>query len=213
MNDGGAIRIEAGNSVYTAPGNKILNNKIHDVTDASIMDSNGYCGNGIYLDNQTGLVDVKNNLVYGVSANAMFTPQGPAAPNQASTVKNNIFAYARGAIVAINNPYTNGLPPAIPLVWNFTDNLIYFDRDNNSTPKFFVQGGCIYPGGVPYTVTLAFEDLCQRFDYFLSRLRQQGDQQKGSHHPGQNYTRDFFATTEPRIPQDWNTMGIAEEYR
>jgi uncharacterized protein (TIGR03437 family) len=157
MNDGGAIRIEAGNSVYTAPGNRILNNRIHDVTDASIMDSNGYGGQGIYLDNQTGLVDVENNLVYRVSANAMFTPQGPAAPNQASTVKNNIFAYARVAIVAINNPYTSGLPPAIPLVWNFTDSLIYFDRDNNSTPKFFVQGGCIYPGGVPYAQFQSFD--------------------------------------------------------
>jgi hypothetical protein len=28
-------------------------------------------------------------------------------------------------------------------------------------------------------VALAFEDLCQRFDYFLSRRRQQGDQQRG----------------------------------
>lgn len=151
MNDGGAIRIEAGNSVYTAPGNKILNNKIHDVTDASIMDTNGYGGNGIYLDNQTGLVDVENNLVYRVSANPMYTPQGPAAPNEASTVRNNIFAYGRAAMVAIMDPYTNGVPAVMPLVWNFTNNLIYFDRDNNSTPKFFVQGGCIYPGGVPYT--------------------------------------------------------------
>jgi hypothetical protein len=50
MNDGGSIRIEAGNEVFTAAGNKILNNRIHDVTDASIMDSNGYGGDGIYLD-------------------------------------------------------------------------------------------------------------------------------------------------------------------
>jgi hypothetical protein len=28
-------------------------------------------------------------------------------------------------------------------------------------------------------VELAFEDLCQRFDFFLSRMRQQGDQQRG----------------------------------
>jgi hypothetical protein len=28
-------------------------------------------------------------------------------------------------------------------------------------------------------VELAFEDLCQRFDYFLSRKKQQGDQQRG----------------------------------
>jgi uncharacterized protein (TIGR03437 family) len=150
MNDGGALRIESGNSVYTAPGNKIFNNKVHDVTDASIMDPNGYGGNGIYLDNQTGLVDVENNLVYRVSANPMYTPQGPATLNEASTVKNNIFAYGRIAMVAINDPYTNGVPAAIPLVWNFTNNLLYFDRDNNSTPKFFVEGGCLYAGGVAF---------------------------------------------------------------
>ena len=34
-----------------------------------------------------------------------------------------------------------------------------------------------FPGADP--VALAFEDLCQRFDYFLSRRRQQGDQQRG----------------------------------
>lgn len=34
-----------------------------------------------------------------------------------------------------------------------------------------------YPTADP--VELAFEDLCQRFDYFLSRRRQQGDQQRG----------------------------------
>lgn len=150
MNDGGAIRIEAGNSVYTAPGNKILNNKIHDVSDSSAMDSNGYGGEGIYLDNQTGLVDVENNLVYRVSSNPMYTPQGPAFPNQASTVRNNIFAYGRVGIVAINNPYTNGVPTTIPLIWNFTNNLIYFDRNNSSIPKFFVEGGCVYAGGVPF---------------------------------------------------------------
>ena len=44
MNDGGSIRIDGGNAVFTAAGNKILNNRIHDVTDASIMDSNGYGG-------------------------------------------------------------------------------------------------------------------------------------------------------------------------
>jgi len=42
MNDGGSIRIDGGNEVFTAAGNKILNNKIHDITDASIMDSNGW---------------------------------------------------------------------------------------------------------------------------------------------------------------------------
>jgi uncharacterized protein (TIGR03437 family) len=151
MNDGGAIRIEGGNEVFTAAGNKILNNKIHDVSDASALDSNGYGGDGIYLDNQTGLVDVENNLVYRVSGNAVYTPQGPAAPNEANTIKNNILAYARVALVAVNFPYPFGVPAVVPEVFTISNNLFYFDRSNSSTPKFWVQGGCVYAGGAAFT--------------------------------------------------------------
>ena len=151
MNDGGSIRIEAGNNAYTAPGNKILNNKIHDVSDASAMDSNGYGGNGIYLDNQTGLVDVENNLVYRVSGNTVFTPQGPAAPNEANIIKNNILAYGRRAMVAVDFPYPYGVPAVIPQVFIISNNLFYFDRSNTSNPKFWVQGGCLYAGGAAFT--------------------------------------------------------------
>lgn len=152
MNDGGSIRIEAGNQAYTAPGNKILNNKIHDVTDASIMDSNGYGGDGIYLDNQTGLVDVENNLVYRVSGNAVYTPQGPSAVNEANIIKNNILAFGRQSLVAVNFPYPYGVPGSIPQVFNVTNNLFYFDRSAAvPAPKFYVQGGCTYSGGAAYT--------------------------------------------------------------
>ncbi len=151
MNDGGSIRIDGGNSVYTAAGNKILNNKIHDVTDASIMDSNGYGGNGVYLDDSTGLVDVENNLVYRVSANTVYTPHGPAAPNEANTIKNNILAYGRLAMVSVSFPYPNGVPAAIPQDFAITNNLFYFDRSETSSPKFYVQGGCVYSGGAPFT--------------------------------------------------------------
>lgn len=150
MNDGGSIRIAGGNQVYTAPGNKILNNKIHDVTDASIQDSNGYGGDGIYLDNQTGLVDVENNLVYRVSDNAIEMPQGPSLPNQANAVKNNILAYARTGMVQINDPYPHGVPAVIPQNAVIENNLLYFDRTSAIAPKFYVQGGCTYAGGVGY---------------------------------------------------------------
>ena len=150
MNDGGSIRIEAGNNAYTAPGNRILNNRIHDVTDASIQDSNGYGGNGIYMDNQTGLVDVENNLVYRVSGNAVYSPQGPAAPNEANLIKNNILAYAQGAMVAVTTPYPFGVPAVANEVFVVTNNLLYFDRDSSASPKFWVQGGCTYSGGFPY---------------------------------------------------------------
>jgi hypothetical protein len=104
MNDGGSIRIDGGNSAFTAAGNKILNNRIHDVTDASIMDPNGYGGNGVYLDDGTGLVDVENNLVYRVSGFDVYTPHGPAAPAEANTIKYNILAYGRRGMVSVNFP-------------------------------------------------------------------------------------------------------------
>jgi hypothetical protein len=151
MNDGGSIRIEDGNQVYAAPGNKILNNKIHDVTDASIQDSNGYGGHGIYLDNQTGLVDVENNLVYRVSGFAVHMPQGPAAPNEANIIKNNILAYARLDMINLSSPYQQGVPPSAVQAFVATNNLMYFDRSIANTPNFFVQGGCLYSGGYAYT--------------------------------------------------------------
>jgi len=151
MNDGGSIRIEAGNNAYTAPGNKILNNRIHDVTDAGIQDPNGYGGNGIYLDNQTGLVDVENNLVYRVSANTIYTPQGPAAPNEANIIKNNILAYGKQGMVAITAPYPYGVPATANQAFAITNNLFYFDLSSSSSPKFYVQNGCTYSGGFLYT--------------------------------------------------------------
>ena len=156
MNDGGSIRIDGGNAVFTAAGNKILNNKIHDVTDASIMDSNGYGGVGIYMDDDTGLVDVENNLVYRVSANAIYTPHGPQAVNQPNIIKNNILAYARGGMVSVSFPYGNGVPPAIPQEFNLTNNIFYFDRNNQSSPKFWVQGGCVYAGGAAFPKFMQF---------------------------------------------------------
>ena len=151
MNDGGSIRIDGGNAVFTAGGNKILNNKIHDVSDASALDANGYGGNGVYLDDDTGLVDVENNLVYRVSGYDVYTPHGPAAPNEANIIKNNILAYGRQGMISVNFPYGNGVPPTIAEVFVIRNNVFYFDQSRDSSPKFWVQGGCLYAGGAPYT--------------------------------------------------------------
>jgi hypothetical protein len=110
------------------------------------MDSNDYGGDWIYLDNDTGLVDVENNLVYRVSGNAVYTPHGPNAPNEANIVKNNILAYGRQSMMSVNFPYGGGVPAVIPQVFVITNNLFYFDRTNTSSPKFWVQGGCVYSG-------------------------------------------------------------------
>uniref|UniRef100_Q01N79 IPT/TIG domain-containing protein n=1 Tax=Solibacter usitatus (strain Ellin6076) TaxID=234267 RepID=Q01N79_SOLUE len=151
MNDGGSIRIDGGNQVFTAAGNKILNNKIHDVTDASVMDSNGYGGHGVYLDDSTGLVDVENNLIYRVSGFGVYTPHGPAGLNQANTVRNNIVAFARLAMVSVGDPYKNGVPTTIPQSFVYSNNLFYFDRASSSSPKFLPDGGCLYSEGFPFT--------------------------------------------------------------
>lgn len=151
MNDGGSIRIDGGNAVFTAAGNKILNNKIHDVTDAGIMDKNGYGGHGVYMDDDTGLVDVENNLVYRVSGAGAYTPHGPSATKQPNIIKNNIFAFAQQGMVSINNPYSGGVPSAIPQEFNVTNNIFYFDRNDSSTPKFLIDVGCLYAGGAPFT--------------------------------------------------------------
>jgi hypothetical protein len=143
MDDGGAIRIEAGNANFTAGGNKILNNKIHDVSDTSSgLDGKGYGGNGIYLDNSTGLVDVENNLVYRVSDTAVYTPHGPAQEHEANVVNNNILAFARQAMIGVNTPYKDGeTKPNKAFV--VTNNLMLFDRNANSAGQsFYVQGQC-----------------------------------------------------------------------
>jgi len=146
MDDGVSIRIEAGNASFTAAGNKILNNKIHDVSDSSSFfhGASGYGGDGIYLDNSTGLVDVENNLVYRVSDTAVYTPHGPAQEHEANKVNNNILAFARQAMIGVNFPYKDGeTNPNKAFV--VSNNLMVFDRNSTSAGQsFYVQGQCTY---------------------------------------------------------------------
>ena len=156
MNDGGSIRIQSvnGSSQALPPGNRILNNKIHDVSDASALDSDGYGGDGVYIDSYSGLIDVENNLVYRVSGAAMQIAVAPPSTGGASTIKNNILAFARGDLVQETNPYkafTVLPPPSAIQAFVLTNNLFYFDRNASSTPASYVQGGCTYSGGFAYT--------------------------------------------------------------
>lgn len=152
-NDGGAVYLDTGGNGFTATGNKILNNKVHDVSDASALDADGYGGHGIYLDGQTGLVDVENNLVYRVSDSAVNFPMAPPAPNEANTIKNNILAFARVSMINDSNPYPTGTVPPSPIqTFVASNNLFYFGRQSTSSPTFYVQGGCTYSGGFPYSM-------------------------------------------------------------
>jgi hypothetical protein len=92
--------------------------------------------------------------VYRVSGNALSFSGPWAGPNEASTIKNNIFAYARQSLSNAYNPYSyNTAPPTVEF-GTITNNLFYFDRNSASSPAFYAQGGCTYPGGTAYA---AFE--------------------------------------------------------
>ncbi len=158
MNDSGSIYFGVGtpSPPSTSTGNKMLNNKVHDVTDASIMDADGYGGDGLYFDDFTGLGDAENNLVYRVSGHSMSFSGPRAGPNQQSTVKNNIFAFARLSILNAYDPYSFTSVPPSQMFFVASNNIFYFDRSSNSNPAFYVQGGCSYPGQVPYTAFQQF---------------------------------------------------------
>lgn len=148
--DGGAIYLSTGGASFSPTGNKVLNNRVHDTSDASIYDSDGYGAHGIYTDSSTGLVDIENNLVYRVSGFAMNITKGPQQANYANTIRNNIMAYARGGMINNGNPYTTSACPAsVVTIFNASNNLFYFDRTPAS--PFYVQKGCEYTCGASAT--------------------------------------------------------------
>jgi uncharacterized protein (TIGR03437 family) len=145
-NDSGSLYIGAGtpSPPKSGTGNRILNNWVHDVNDASVMDSDGYGGDGLYADDFTGQVDMENNLIYRVSGNAISFSGPRAGPGQSSTVKNNILAFARQSMLNAYNPYSFGTTPPSPMFFAASSNLMYFDRA--ASDSFYVQGGCTYAG-------------------------------------------------------------------
>jgi uncharacterized protein (TIGR03437 family) len=146
MNDSGSLYFGVGtpSPPSSGTGNKMLNNKVHDVNDASVMDSDGYGGDGLYADDFSGLVDMENNLVYRVSGNAISFSGPRAGPNQSSTVKNNILAFARQSLVNSYDPYSFNTVPPLPMFFTASNNLFYFDR--KGADSFYVEGGCTYAG-------------------------------------------------------------------
>jgi hypothetical protein len=122
----------------TSTGNQILNNRCHDVVDDSVLDSDGYAGQGYYLDYDTASVLVENNLAYRVTSMAMAQTCGPQSPNTANTIRNNIFAFFEQA-----GKQEGCVPPAGNILqFNFSNNLIYYE------PNSSVQAMCAYsPSG------------------------------------------------------------------
>ena len=54
-------------------------------------------------------------------------------------------------MVAVNNPYLNPAVTTLPQSFVYTNNLFYFDRTINSSPKFHPDDGCLFSNGQPFT--------------------------------------------------------------
>ena len=135
------------NTDPAATGNQALNNRIHDVDDASGLDADGYGGQGVYLDLNTSNALVENNLVYRVTAATQAQTCGPQTAGTPNTIKNNIFAYGRQGIKQEGcDPPASGV-----LQFSFTNNLVYFDRG-------YVQTGYAYCMGGPCTEAMKYSD-------------------------------------------------------
>jgi hypothetical protein len=167
--DGGTLYYNIGGENGSGSGDKILSNLVHDTSDASIIDFGtgvalkGYGGNGIYLDAQSGGVDVEDNVVYDVSAFTVHETEGPTVlqlPNP-NHFKNNIFSLGKTGMVILNQPWptlSSGLPSCGSgfnegLQVEFLNNIFNFDLNETA---FNVLGGCTNSCGLDYD---KFEDF------------------------------------------------------
>ena len=132
-NDFGCVYFNTSpNGLMPPSGNQALNNVCHDVTDGSALDADGYGGQGIYIDNYTGLIDVENNLVYRMSGSTIAQTCGPQeVAGAGNIIKNNILAFAKESIKQ------NGCTPSSSSdnMFEMTNNLVIYDHGH-------VQGGC-----------------------------------------------------------------------
>lgn len=153
--DGGTLYYNVGDRGGSGKGNKILNNLVHDTTDAGVIDGFplGYGGRGIYLDNMTAGVLVENNVVYRMNQDVAWMSRGPAPGEPANTFNNNIFAYGLRSMFHGAEWPEGCVDPSLRAA--ITNNIFYFDRD--SSTQFQVIEGCSYSCGLPYNKFLNFQ--------------------------------------------------------
>jgi len=135
LSDTGALYISTGTPTFSATGNQVLNNKVHDVTDAKVLDSDGYGGYGIKLDANTGGVLVENNLVYRTTDHPMTQTLGPQVLNAANTIENNIISFSGSELFGVVSSAPAGVKQ-----FTFARNLVFFSQS-------VIQIGCSYCSG------------------------------------------------------------------
>jgi len=181
--DGGSLYYNVGGQGGSGSGDQIYNNLVHDTSDASIIDTingvrvdgSGYGGEGIYLDAQSGGVDVENNVVYHVSAYTAWMTSGPTVLNAANpnTFTNNIFSLGILGMFGQQNPWpfltiknqqvpSCGSGYAIGKQVKFYDNIFNFDLNEalpppKAPPSFHAVWGCTDSCGLNYNQFQDFE--------------------------------------------------------
>jgi hypothetical protein len=126
-------------ATYNATGNSLSYNKVHDASDASSQDTDGYGGNGFYID-RGGPIQINGNLIYRTS-NSLNVTMGPPSLGQVITVSNNIFAYNRKAMI---NTYACAAAGYNQYAIGNTISLQ--DRTSTSVPSTNLQTGSTYLG-------------------------------------------------------------------
>jgi len=135
LNDFGGVYF----ATYSATGDVANNNKIHDITDASSQDTDGYGGNAFYID-RGGPIQLKNNLIYR-SVNAFNVTMGPPSMGQVITADNNIFAFSRLRVINLFSCAKAGYSQ-----FSLSNNIFLQDHTPMSVPTSNLQAGASYLG-------------------------------------------------------------------
>lgn len=133
LNDFGGVYL----ATYNATGNVISNNKIHDITDASSQDSDGYGGNAIYID-RGGPITVSSNLTYRTINSLNFTI-GPPSIGQTIAASNNILAFPRKNFISVY-----ACPKAGYSQFAMSNGIFLQDHTSKSVPSSAIQTGMTY---------------------------------------------------------------------
>jgi len=189
--DGGAVYYNTGSQGGAGTGNQILNNLIHDVNDASVIDVNingsGYGGHGIYLDARSSGIDIENNVIFRVASSALVMTDAPYEGGQPNLFNNNIAAYGRRSLFQEQNPWPQNCTTNLRAV--VSSNVFYFDQDD--TAGFYAISGCTDSCGMAYN----------KFQTYKNNLYWRTDGKFA------NYDKAFHVMTNPPPPGKANSCS------
>ncbi len=185
LNDFGGVYF----ATYNAVGDTANNNKIHDLSDASSQDADGYGGNAFYID-RGGPIQINNNLIYR-TVNAFNVTMGPPSVGQVISVDNNIFAFSRERVI---NTFT--CAKAGYSQFSLSNNIFLQDRTRASVPASNLQAGASYIG-TPVGAAQAFASN----DYWNTAEVFSTDLQAFSSQPSTCQTRTYSTLAA------WQALG------